>query len=98
MNKPPFVTPPDNRRLASIFRRLSIKTVPVRSVVYRSLFWLGWAVVTALLVVIAARLLAWDDVQIFALADALAAILYLPAWIVAIGAAIGRRWVLLGLA
>ncbi len=59
-----------------------------------SLLCLGWAVVGALLVVVLFRLVAWDDFQIFVIADALGLILYMPAWVVGIAAAAARKWAL----
>ena len=56
---------------------------------------LGWAIIAALLLVVVFRLVAWDDVQIFAMADALGMIVYLPAWVVGIAAGLTRRWLLL---
>jgi len=52
--------------------------------------------VLTLLAVALCRLVAWDRVQVFALADAFGALLYLPAWGVGLWAALGRRWALLG--
>ena len=54
----------------------------------RFLFWLGWAIVAVLLLVVLLRLVAWDDIQVFAWADALGLVLYLPAWVIGIAAAI----------
>ncbi len=62
----------------------------------RFLFWVGWAIVAVLLLVALLRLVAWDDIQLFAWADALGLILYLPAWVIGIGAAVTRKWPLLG--
>jgi len=56
---------------------------------------LAWVVVGSLLIVVLFRLVAWDDVQIFAMADALGMIVYLPAWVVGIAAGLTRRWLLL---
>jgi endonuclease/exonuclease/phosphatase (EEP) superfamily protein YafD len=42
------------------------------------------------------RIFAWDDVEIFAVLNAVSAFIYLPAWIVAIAAGIGRRYTLAG--
>jgi endonuclease/exonuclease/phosphatase (EEP) superfamily protein YafD len=44
------------------------------------------------------RLVAWDDVQPFALLNALTAFVFLPAWFVLAVAALGRRFVLAGAA
>ena len=62
----------------------------------RLMFWLGWGVVALLLLVALLRLVAWDDLQVFAWADALGMVLYLPAWVIGIGAAVTRKWMLLG--
>ncbi len=40
------------------------------------------------------RIFAWDDEIVFALLNTVSLIVYLPAWIVAIGAGIGRRYAL----
>ncbi len=56
----------------------------------------GWIVVGILLVVVFFRLVAWDDLQIFAMVDAAGAILYVPAWIVGLAAGVARKWLLLG--
>jgi endonuclease/exonuclease/phosphatase (EEP) superfamily protein YafD len=58
-------------------------------------FWLGWVIVAVLLVVVFFRIVAWDDIQVFAWADALGLLLYMPAWVVAIAAAATRTWILL---
>jgi len=69
--------------------------MPVRRTLGRALLWLGWATVLVLLVVVVFRLLAWDQFQTFAMADALGALLYLPAWVVGVGAVVARTWALL---
>ena len=53
-----------------------------------------WAVVIALLVVAAARVVIWDAFQPFAVLNDGTAFLYLPAWIAAVVAGIGRHWLL----
>ena len=77
-----------------LFRRKSPSTVLLRRICERSLLVIGWAVVAGLLAVVLFRLVAWDDVQIFAIADALGLLLYMPAWVVGIAAAVARRWAL----
>jgi endonuclease/exonuclease/phosphatase (EEP) superfamily protein YafD len=44
------------------------------------------------------RIFAWDDEIVFALLNTVSLFIYLPAWIVAIAAGIGRRYVLAGAA
>ena len=51
----------------------------------------AWAIVVALLVVVVARLVAWDASEPFAVLNTVTAFVYLPAWIVLLAAAIGRR-------
>jgi endonuclease/exonuclease/phosphatase (EEP) superfamily protein YafD len=53
---------------------------------------LGWLVVAALGLLALLRLVAWDSVEPLVVLDALTLVLYLPAWVVAAGALIGRRW------
>jgi endonuclease/exonuclease/phosphatase (EEP) superfamily protein YafD len=69
-------------------------TGPVRRIAGWVCFWLGWAIVIGLLVVVFFRLVAWDEVRYFAVADAFGVLLYLPAWVVGIGAAVARKWAL----
>ena len=59
---------------------------------------IGWVVVVPLLVVAAMRIFAWDRFEFFAIVNDLALFVYLPAWIVAVVALIGRRFVLAGAA
>jgi endonuclease/exonuclease/phosphatase (EEP) superfamily protein YafD len=58
----------------------------------------GWIVVAALGVVALMRIFAWDDVEVFAVLNTVAAFVYLPAWVVAIVAGLGRRFILAGAA
>ena len=58
----------------------------------------GWAVIALLGLFALLRVVAWDSVDILIVVNALTLIVYLPAWLVAAGAAIGRRWWLLGAA
>lgn len=53
---------------------------------------LGWLVTGPLLAVGAARIVAWDSRSILIGLNALAPLLYLPAWPVAMGAGLTRRW------
>ena len=52
----------------------------------------GWLIVAVLGLVALLRLVAWDSVEPLAVLDALTLIVYLPAWVVAVGALIARRW------
>ena len=38
------------------------------------------------------RLVAWDSIEPLIVLDALTLVVYLPAWVVAVGALIARRW------
>jgi endonuclease/exonuclease/phosphatase (EEP) superfamily protein YafD len=51
----------------------------------------GWLVVAPLALVAAVRVIAWDEVDSFVLANSLAGPLYVPAWIVALFAFIARK-------
>lgn len=62
------------------------------AVVLVGLFVVGWLIVTVLGLVALLRLVAWDSVEPLIVLDALAPIVYLPAWVVAVGALIVRRW------
>jgi endonuclease/exonuclease/phosphatase (EEP) superfamily protein YafD len=57
-----------------------------------------WIVVVALGVVALMRVVAWDDVEPFAVLNAVTAFVYLPAWIVLVVASIGRRFLLAAVA
>jgi endonuclease/exonuclease/phosphatase (EEP) superfamily protein YafD len=52
----------------------------------------GWLVVAVLGLVALLRLVAWDAFQPLIVLDALTLVIYLPAWVVAAGALIARRW------
>lgn len=69
---------------------------PVRLAV-RLLVAVGWITVGALAIVALLRVVAWDDTEPLVLLNVLTLYLYLPAWLIAILAGIGRR-VLLTLA
>ena len=70
---------------------------PARRPVRRLPLWITvilWVVVAALAVVAAMRIVAWDSYDLFAILNSVTAFLYLPAWIVAVVAVVGRRYVL----
>src|ERR1035441_1862002 len=52
----------------------------------------GWLIVAVLGLVALLRLVAWDLIEPLVVLDALTLIVYLPAWVVAVGALIARRW------
>ena len=52
----------------------------------------GWLIVAVLGLVALLRLVAWDSIEPLIVLDALTLIVYLPAWVVAVGALIARRW------
>ena len=58
----------------------------------------GWIVVVPLGIVALLRIVAWDDDFVLVFLNSVSVIVYLPAWIVAIAAGIGRRYVLTGAA
>ncbi len=62
------------------------------AVVRVGLVAVGWLVVALLGLVALLRLVAWDSIEPLIVLDALTLIVYLPAWVVAIGALIARRW------
>lgn len=57
-----------------------------------------WVVVAALAVVVVMRLVAWDDLEVFAILNCLTAFVYLPAWIVVVVAGLSHRLFLAGAA
>jgi endonuclease/exonuclease/phosphatase (EEP) superfamily protein YafD len=57
-----------------------------------ALFMAGWLIVAGLGLVALLRLVAWDSAQPLIVLDALTLTVYLPAWGVAAGALIARRW------
>jgi endonuclease/exonuclease/phosphatase (EEP) superfamily protein YafD len=57
-----------------------------------------WVIVIALAIVALFRIVAWDDLEPFAVLNALTAFVYLPAWVVLVVAAVGRRAFLAGAA
>ena len=52
----------------------------------------GWLIVAVLGLTAFLRLVAWDALQPLIVLDALTLVIYLPAWVVAAGALIARRW------
>jgi endonuclease/exonuclease/phosphatase (EEP) superfamily protein YafD len=58
----------------------------------------GWLIVGVLGFVALLRLVAWDSAQPLIVLDALTLVIYLPAWVVVVGALIARRWWLAGAA
>jgi endonuclease/exonuclease/phosphatase (EEP) superfamily protein YafD len=58
----------------------------------------GWLIVAVLGIIALLRLVAWDSAEPLIVLDALSLIVYLPAWGVAAGALIARRWWLAGAA
>jgi endonuclease/exonuclease/phosphatase (EEP) superfamily protein YafD len=59
---------------------------------------IGWIVTAGLALVALLRVVAWDDLEPLAVFNALTAVIYLPAWVVALVALAGRRFVLAGAA
>ena len=53
---------------------------------------IGWLVVAVLALVALLRWVAWDSLQPLVVLDDLTLIVYLPAWLVVVGASIGRCW------
>jgi endonuclease/exonuclease/phosphatase (EEP) superfamily protein YafD len=58
----------------------------------------GWVVTLALALVALLRIVAWDDLEPFAVLNTVTFLLYLPAWVVAIVTLFGRRYLLAGVA
>src|ERR1700744_4936330 len=56
------------------------------------LYVIGWLVVAGLGLLALLRVVAWDDVEILMVFNALYLTIYLPAWLVAAVALITRRW------
>ena len=61
-------------------------------VVRASLLVVGWLIVAVLGLVALLRLVAPDSAEPLIVLDALTLVVYLPAWVVAVGALIARRW------
>jgi endonuclease/exonuclease/phosphatase (EEP) superfamily protein YafD len=68
------------------------------AVVRIGLLVVGWLIVAVLGIIALLRLVAWDSAEPLIVLDALSLIVYLPAWGVAAGALIARRWWLAGAA
>jgi endonuclease/exonuclease/phosphatase (EEP) superfamily protein YafD len=62
------------------------------SAVVRAGHLLGWLIVAVLGLFALLRLVAWDSLEPLIILDALTLLVYLPAWVVAVGALIARRW------
>ena len=52
----------------------------------------SWLIVAMLGLLALLRLVAWDEIQPLVVLNALTSVVYLPAWIVASGALMARRW------
>lgn len=63
-----------------------------RSVLALVAVCIGWLIVGVLGSVVLARMIAWDEWRLFADVDAAVEVLYLPAWLVLVGALVGKRW------
>lgn len=57
-----------------------------------------WCIVVPLAVVAVMRIVAWDAFEPFAVLNDVTVLVYLPAWLIATAAAVGRRWILCGAA
>lgn len=58
----------------------------------------GWLIIAVLGLVVVARIVAWDEWRLFADVDAATEVLFLPAWLVLVGALIGKKWWMAGAA
>ncbi len=58
----------------------------------------GWLIIAVLGLVVVARIVAWDEWRLFADVDAATEVLFLPAWLVLMGALIGKKWWMAGAA
>jgi endonuclease/exonuclease/phosphatase (EEP) superfamily protein YafD len=59
---------------------------------------IGWIVTVPLALVAFMRIVAWDDLEPFAVLNAVTFLIYLPVWVVALVTLLGRRFLLAGLA
>jgi endonuclease/exonuclease/phosphatase (EEP) superfamily protein YafD len=59
---------------------------------------IGWIVTAGLAVLALLRVVAWDDLEPLAVLNAGTVVVYLPVWVVALVALVGRRFVLAGVA
>ena len=62
------------------------------AVVRVGLLVVGWLILAVLGLVALLRLVAWDSIEPLIVLDSLTLIVYLPAWVVGVGALITRRW------
>jgi endonuclease/exonuclease/phosphatase (EEP) superfamily protein YafD len=62
------------------------------AVVRVGLLAVGWLIVAVLGLLAVLRVVAWDSLEPLIVLDALTLVIYLPAWVVAAGALIARRW------
>jgi endonuclease/exonuclease/phosphatase (EEP) superfamily protein YafD len=69
-----------------------------RSLARATLRVLGWGIVALLGLVVLARMVAWDRWRLFADVDAAVEVLFLPAWLILIGALIAKKWWMAGAA
>ncbi len=58
----------------------------------------GWLIIAVLGLVVVARIVAWDEWRLFADVDAATEVLFLTAWLVLVGALIGKKWWMAGAA
>jgi endonuclease/exonuclease/phosphatase (EEP) superfamily protein YafD len=58
----------------------------------------GWLIIAFLGLVVVARIVAWDEWRLFADVDAATEVLFLPAWLVLVGALVGKKWWMAGAA
>ena len=68
---------------------------------WRLPLWLtviGWIIVAGLAVVAGMRIVSWDSTDLFTILNSVTAFVYLPAWLVAVVAVVGRRYLLAGAA
>jgi len=72
--------------------RLPRRRGRVRAVVGVGLLVVGWLIVAVLGLVALLRMVAWDSLEPLVVLDALTLVVYLPAWAVAAGALLARRW------
>jgi endonuclease/exonuclease/phosphatase (EEP) superfamily protein YafD len=63
-----------------------------QAIMHVGLLAVGWLIVAVLGLVALLRLVAWDSIEPLIVLDALTLVVYLPAWVVAVGALIARRW------
>ena len=73
-------------------RQVPAPAPPGTALLRGSLLAVGWLIVAALGLVALLRLVAWDATQPLIVLDDLTLVIYLPAWVVAAGALIARRW------